>query len=187
MVVLTHRIADEPGYPFAVDVRVSFELRDAGLAVTTTGTNGGEVVAPYGAGYHPYLRPSTPTIDDWTRAVNAASYLPPDERGIPGATVPGVGPRSTSGSGDLSRASSQTPASPRWAGTPRGGARCVSPAATAAGLPCGSTPPTATSSSTPVDTLPEVDRRRRGLAVEADDLPAQRIPVRSGRHRARAW
>ncbi|KHL12165.1 aldose 1-epimerase [Mumia flava] len=45
------------GYPFDVDVEVRYALdAELGLTVAVTGTNIGDVVAPFGCGFHPYVR-----------------------------------------------------------------------------------------------------------------------------------
>jgi aldose 1-epimerase len=53
----------EPGYPFALDVSVAYELGERGLTVTSTASNIGECACPYGAGQHPYLSPGGGQID----------------------------------------------------------------------------------------------------------------------------
>ena len=87
-VELAHRIDHAPGYPFVLDLRLTYALTAGGLTVSTTATNAGTTLAPYGAGHHPYLRPTTATIDECELFAAAASYLPPDERGIPHTVVP---------------------------------------------------------------------------------------------------
>ncbi len=52
------------GYPFTLDVSVSYRLDDSGLSVTTRATNLGDQPAPYGCGQHPYLSPGVGTVDD---------------------------------------------------------------------------------------------------------------------------
>lgn len=52
---LTCAISHEPGYPFAVDVTVHYQLTDTGIAVTMTARNTGERSAPVAFGTHPFL------------------------------------------------------------------------------------------------------------------------------------
>jgi aldose 1-epimerase len=60
---LTARIHPQEGYPFALDVRVTYALGDAGLVVTTTATNVGVRPCPYAHGQHPYLSPGSGLLD----------------------------------------------------------------------------------------------------------------------------
>ncbi|MBV9836510.1 MAG: aldose 1-epimerase family protein [Solirubrobacterales bacterium] len=87
-VVMSHRLHPQPGYPFALALRIEYQLAASGLTVTTTATNVGQQRCPYGAGAHPYLTAGAETIDDCTLTVPAASRLETDERGIPTATAP---------------------------------------------------------------------------------------------------
>lgn len=53
-----------PGYPFAVDVSVTYRLGAASLGVEITGHNRGTVSAPFASGWHPYFRLSeAATVD----------------------------------------------------------------------------------------------------------------------------
>ncbi len=63
-VVMGTRLHPLPGYPFALDVSVAYELSEAGLSVATTAVNVGERRCPYGAGQHPYLSPGEGSLDD---------------------------------------------------------------------------------------------------------------------------
>jgi aldose 1-epimerase len=74
-VSLTTTIEAQTGYPFRVDVLVSYELGDSGLTETITATNTGADVAPWGTGPHPYLVAGAGTVDDWTLELSALSYL----------------------------------------------------------------------------------------------------------------
>jgi aldose 1-epimerase len=72
----------QPGYPFVVRVQVRYEIWD-GLRVTTTATNLGEVAAPYGLGFHPYLSAGGGTVDALALTCPAGTVLHSDEQGIP--------------------------------------------------------------------------------------------------------
>lgn len=52
------------GYPFSLQVLVTYSLGDTGLSVTTSTTNIGARPAPYGCGQHPYLSPGAGLVDD---------------------------------------------------------------------------------------------------------------------------
>jgi aldose 1-epimerase len=83
-VVMGARLHPLPGYPFALDVRVAYELAAGGLTVTTTATNIGEHACPFGAGQHPYLSPGAGTIDDCELLLPAATRILTDEvRSLP--------------------------------------------------------------------------------------------------------
>ena len=80
------------GYPFQLDLRVTYVLSDDGLTVTTTATNTGEHTAPYGAGQHPYLSPGNDVLDDCTLRLRAATRITTDpERQLPTGTEPVAG------------------------------------------------------------------------------------------------
>jgi aldose 1-epimerase len=87
-VVLRHELHPQPGYPFALSLRVEYALSAKGLRVTTTATNTGAEACPYGAGAHPYLAPGTGTVDAAVLRLPARSVLETDEGGIPVATSP---------------------------------------------------------------------------------------------------
>jgi aldose 1-epimerase len=75
-----HELHPQPGYPFAVSLRIEYELSADGLRVSTTATNVGPESCPFGLGFHPYLRPGTPTVDTATLQLPARSVLGTDER-----------------------------------------------------------------------------------------------------------
>ena len=73
-----------PGYPFTLDVRVSYHLDENGLRVTTTATNTGDQLAPYACGQHPYLSPGVGTVDDCTLQLGADTRILTDpQRQLP--------------------------------------------------------------------------------------------------------
>lgn len=83
-VVMACRLHPQPGYPFALDVRVTYELSEAGLVVRTTATNIGDRPCPYGSGQHPYLSPGTGPIDDCVLRLAAATWIDTaNERQLP--------------------------------------------------------------------------------------------------------
>ena len=82
-VLLEHFVHPQPGYPFLLRLVVEYELSADGVAVRTTATNEGADPCPYGAGWHPYLRPSTPKVDTAVLRLPARTVLAADERGIP--------------------------------------------------------------------------------------------------------
>lgn len=76
------------GYPFTLDVSVTYTLAETGLSVYTTATNIGDRPAPYGTGQHPYLTVGTDRIDPATLRLDAATWVPVDDRGLPTGTAP---------------------------------------------------------------------------------------------------
>jgi aldose 1-epimerase len=88
-VVLSTRLYPTPGYPFTVDVSVSYELSDDGLTVATTAVNVGEHTCPYGAGQHPYLSPGAGLVDDCVLELPAQTrVVTDDERQLPTGREP---------------------------------------------------------------------------------------------------
>jgi aldose 1-epimerase len=82
-VVMGTVLHPQMGYPFTLDVQVEYQLTDAGLTVRTTATNVGTQACPFGTGQHPYLSLGTHLIDDCHLHLDAARWLPTDDRGLP--------------------------------------------------------------------------------------------------------
>ncbi|MFZ1156067.1 MAG: aldose 1-epimerase family protein [Solirubrobacteraceae bacterium] len=83
-VVVSVRLHPQPGYPFALDVSIAYELSNAGLAVVTTAVNIGEQACPYGAGQHPYVSPGEGLVDDCLLELPAQTrVVTDDERQLP--------------------------------------------------------------------------------------------------------
>jgi aldose 1-epimerase len=87
-VTVQARLLPMSGYPFALDLRITYELGEAGLTVSTSATNLGERPCPYGAGQHPYLSPGSGRVDRCTLALPAATRIVTDERMIPTGRTP---------------------------------------------------------------------------------------------------
>ncbi|BDZ51957.1 galactose mutarotase [Frondihabitans sucicola] len=86
---LEAEVVPSDGYPFALDVAVTYALDDGGLTTTVDATNAGSKAAPYGTAPHPYLSAGPGRVDDWTLTLPAADYLEvTEERLIPVATHP---------------------------------------------------------------------------------------------------
>ena len=75
-----------PGWPFVLGAEIDYRLEPTGLTVRTTATNLGTEDCPYGTGAHPYLHAGTPSIDAARVVAPAGRYLPVDEVGIPTGT-----------------------------------------------------------------------------------------------------
>ncbi len=63
-VVLEHVLHPQPGYPFALRLRVGYRLGASGLTVRTEAENVGARACPFGAGHHPYVLAPTGRVDD---------------------------------------------------------------------------------------------------------------------------
>jgi len=64
-----------PGYPFALDVAVTFTLDDKGLTVEAKTRNVGDHAAPTFFGWHPYFRLSDNPIEGWELQVPADTVI----------------------------------------------------------------------------------------------------------------
>jgi aldose 1-epimerase len=80
---LEHVLHPQPGYPFALALRVEYELSAGGLAVRTEATNVGKDPCPYGSGAHPYLAVGPGGVDTVALELPADTVLEADERGLP--------------------------------------------------------------------------------------------------------
>lgn len=82
--VLTTRLRPQPGYPFQLDLTVTYELDPTGLTWQLDAVNTGVEDAPYGASVHPYLIAGPGRVDDWTLTLPADRWLDVDpERLLP--------------------------------------------------------------------------------------------------------
>ncbi len=86
-VTMTLRLHPSPPYPFCLDLSARWTLTDDGLVVEHTATNVGESAAPYALGSHPYISVGG-RIDDALLTVPADQWLPTDEDQIPTGTEP---------------------------------------------------------------------------------------------------
>lgn len=77
-----YRLAAQPGYPWSLELRVSYAVGDGGLEVAIEARNDGSQPAPYGHGAHPYLTVGR-KVDDCELLLPAATYSPVDDQGIP--------------------------------------------------------------------------------------------------------
>jgi len=83
-VTLEARLFPRPGYPFRLDLVVTYSLGENGLSVLLGAVNVGVTPAPYGCSLHPYLVAGDGAVDDWTLELPAAEVLDVDpERLLP--------------------------------------------------------------------------------------------------------
>jgi aldose 1-epimerase len=77
-----------PGYPHAIDLKVTYALDAKGLSLRVSMRNVGDTAAPCFFGWHPYFRVGNSAVDTWELQVPAtqlvrttAGYIPlPDEQ-----------------------------------------------------------------------------------------------------------
>ena len=83
-VTLVHVLHGRVGYPFCLQLDVSYRLEaSSGLHVTVSAWNVGSRPAPYGTGSHPYLIAGEAAVDDCELQAEATQWVPADDRGIP--------------------------------------------------------------------------------------------------------
>jgi len=73
----------QPGYPFSLDVAVTFTLDEHGLRVDAHTRNVGDATAPTFFGWHPYFRLSDNPIETWELHVPAEQIIATDAGFIP--------------------------------------------------------------------------------------------------------
>jgi aldose 1-epimerase len=170
-VTLAYLLHPQPGYPFALDVRITYALGADGLTVTTTARNVGTTALPYASGQHPYLAPVTGLVDGSVLSVPGSTWFPIDERGIPTGEDPVEGSafdfRVARAIGDthLDTAYGSLTREPDG----RAWVRFIAPDGSGAALWLDESYPYVQVFT--ADTV-AVDRRRRGLAVEPMTAPA---------------
>jgi aldose 1-epimerase len=71
------------GYPFAIDLAVTYLLNAEGLTIEAVMRNVGEHAAPCFFGWHPYFRLSDMPIDEWELQIPADSVVRTGEDFIP--------------------------------------------------------------------------------------------------------
>ena len=71
------------GYPFSLDVAVTYQLDRQGLSCVFLVRNVGDHPAPIGVGFHPYFTVGTTMIDEAEVRIPAAGYLEFNEQLVP--------------------------------------------------------------------------------------------------------
>lgn len=79
------RLPARAGYPWTLDLTVSYAVAEDGLTVTLGAWNVSDSPAPFAAGMHPYLDPGT-GADGATLTLDAATHQLVDERLLPTTT-----------------------------------------------------------------------------------------------------
>ncbi|AOW93363.1 aldose epimerase [Rhodococcus sp. WMMA185] len=80
------------GWPYPVRLTVDYALDYDGLTVTHTATNTGAIPAPFGMGFHSFVRVGDFPLDECTLRLSAGTRVPLDERMLPnGGSQPVAG------------------------------------------------------------------------------------------------
>lgn len=89
---LGYRLMAQSGYPWMLDLAVTYAVDDGGLTVTQSATNRAATPAPYASGAHPYLRVGAGPLDGWTLELPAQTRLLSDpDRKLPAGREPVTG------------------------------------------------------------------------------------------------
>jgi aldose 1-epimerase len=72
-----------PGYPFSLLLELGYRVGRDGLVVTTTARSLQDGPVPFGLGFHPYLTAGPETVDGAILQLPAHRTLDQDERGLP--------------------------------------------------------------------------------------------------------
>ena len=80
-VTLSCAVRPQPGYEWQLRLEVTYQLGDDGLVVRLSAVNTGEERAPFGAGFHPYLKVLGRQIDDLALSLPATQFLADDASG----------------------------------------------------------------------------------------------------------
>jgi aldose 1-epimerase len=172
-VTLSTTLEAQPAYPWTIDLTMSYRLGSDGLAVTCAARNGSESPAPFGVGFHPYLRVGSAVVDDALLTIPADRWIATDDRCLP------IGERLVAESGLDFR--SERPIEARRLDTAFTGLRPGADGRTAVTLrrrhPARRVTVWMDGGFRYVqiytgDTLEPVERRRRGVAIEPMTCPA---------------
>lgn len=75
------------GYPFPLNITVTYELNAVGLSCAFTVKNIGDRTAPVGIGFHPYFTVGTNIIDEAETQIPGTGFLEFNERLVPTGTI----------------------------------------------------------------------------------------------------
>lgn len=85
---MEHVVHPQPGFRWCLAVALSYSLSPDGLTVDVEAENRGEAALPFGIGFHPYISCGGATIDSAMLTVPASTILTTDDRQIPIGTSP---------------------------------------------------------------------------------------------------
>ncbi len=78
-VMLCGEVVPQPGYPWRLNLTMTYSVSEQGLRGDLTATNSGRGAAPYGCCPHPYLVAGPGRIDDWMLTLPAVQRLDVDD------------------------------------------------------------------------------------------------------------
>ncbi|MGP0032195.1 MAG: aldose 1-epimerase family protein [Acidimicrobiales bacterium] len=91
-VSLRLQLHPSPGYPFSLLMELAYHVGRNGLSVTATAQSLGDGPIPFGLGFHPYLTAGPETVDGAILQLPARHTLDLDDRGLPtGGLTPVAG------------------------------------------------------------------------------------------------
>jgi aldose 1-epimerase len=164
---MEHVLHPQTGYPFALALAIEYALGPSGLAVRTSATNVGDQPCPYGAGAHPYLSAGNGLVDACVLQAPGTRWLRTDDRSLP------VGAEPVDGTEYDFRSPRQVGAAKLDTGFCALQRDDDGLARVRLSAPDGATSVTLWQDESydylmlfTGDTVPDTDRRRRGLAVE---------------------
>lgn len=89
-VLIEERAYASRGYPFSLDVELTYHLDAEGLACAFAVHNRGHQPAPVGVGFHPYFTVGTARIDEAEAKIPASDFLEFNDQLTPTGTVLGA-------------------------------------------------------------------------------------------------
>lgn len=75
------------GYPFSLDIRVTYNLDSQGLSCSFAVQNIGHQAAPVAMGFHPYFTVGTSLVDEAEAKIPGAGYVEFNDRLVPTGTI----------------------------------------------------------------------------------------------------
>lgn len=92
LVEVRYRLHPQPGWPWFLDLGMTYRLGDAGLSVTATAHNRSAEPVPFGFAAHPYVATAGTPAPDVRLTIPAATYVTVEpERLLPVGTAPVAG------------------------------------------------------------------------------------------------
>jgi aldose 1-epimerase len=86
-VTLSCAVRPQPGYEWELRLQVTYQLGEDGLTVRLDAVNTGDERAPFGAGFHPYLKVAGRQVDDLALRLPATQYLADNDTGTAATPV----------------------------------------------------------------------------------------------------
>jgi aldose 1-epimerase len=77
-VTLSCAVRPQPAYEWQIDLEITYAAGDSELTVSLVARNADGEPAPFGVGFHPYLRLGTEAVDALDLTVPAGAFLSPD-------------------------------------------------------------------------------------------------------------